>query len=699
MILVRDIETRSTVDVGDVGISRYATHPTTEVLCVGYCVDESGPVKIWKPGDRVPREFQQAEYAAAHNAAFEMAIERAILGPRYGFPIIPVERNICTMAIAHALALPAALGNLAKALNLEHQKDVVGGRLMLQLSKPRRAKKDEDPNAIHWFEDTDRLNRLYLYCKEDVETAREALYLLPWLSEDEYQVWLLDQKINERGLYIDAELCKAARKIIEAAGPYIDAQISALTAGQVTTINQVAKLTEWLRQYLPDLPDINKETIKELLNNGVEGPARQALELRASGASAASKKINPLLEHCDRDGRLRGAFVYHAAGTGRWSSRGAQLHNLKRLDTKDVEQAIEVIRRGNFNYARSKYTNPLGMIGGVIRAMVRAAPGNILLGADFSGIEARVTAWIAGEKSKLKVFRGFDAGIGPDPYVVAAAKIYGIDADDLYARYKAGEPLAREQRQIGKACELAFGYQGGVGAFRRFTPSGTTNPKTQADIQHGHAHGRTTHFNTDEDRIASDNFSDQEIERIKNAWRSAHPNITRFWSLLNSAAWRAVRNPGDRFLLDNLAFQFDNGFLWLELPSGRKLAYPAARIINGFVKSGVIIETKSPWSDRLLVFKDNSSGRWYDMQFYGGLLCENVVQAIARDLLAVAMVNLDIAGLNIVAHVHDEVVIEVPKAKAAAIEPLFKKIMSANPPWAEGLPIAVNIWVNERYTK
>lgn len=698
MILVRDIETRSTLDVGDVGVSRYATHPTTEVLCVGYCLDE-GPVKIWKPGDKVPSEFKEAKHAAAHNAPFEMAIERAILGPRYGFPVIPVERNICSMAIAHSLALPAALGNMAKVLNLDHQKDVVGGRLMLQLARPRRARKKEDPDKVYYFEDDDRLQRLYLYCIEDVETAREAICLLPWLSDTEYKIWLLDQKINGRGLYIDAELCRAARKIIEAAGPYINELITRLTNGQVTSIHQVARLTGWLKQYIPDLQNLDKKTVERLLADGVTGPAREALELRAQGAQAATKKIDPLLDRCDKDGRLRDAFVYHAAGTGRWSSRGAQLHNLKRIDTKDVKNSIDVIRRGDFVYARQKYSNPLAMIGGVIRAMIKAAPGNVLLGADFSGIEARVTAWIAGEESKLDVFREFDAGRGPDPYIVAAAKIFNIDANELNARYLADDPTAREQRQIGKGAELAFGYQGGVVAYKRFIPDGLLD-KTVRDKAIGRNRGGGGRPGGDEPEIKT-GFTDAEIDRIKFAWRKAHPNIERFWHKLNKYAWKATAHPGDQFILDNIAFEHDEAFLWLTLPSGRKLAYPHARLANVFTPKGtkLVLESKLPWAERALIFKDNSAGQWRDVRVYGGLLCENVVQAIARDILAEAMLRLDACGLNVVGHVHDEAIIEVAKREAASVKKQFARIMKANPAWSAGLPIAIKVWESERYTK
>src|SRR5262245_1054661 len=232
--LIRDIETKSTLDVTDVGAHIYAAHPTTEVLCVGFCLDD-GPVKIWHPGELVPIEFKQAfrdrDYAAvAHNAQFEMQIERHILGPKFGFPVFPVERNVCTMAMSLALALTGSLERIAKALNLDHTKDIVGHKAMLQVSKPRRAKKSEDPNQVHWYDDVERLARLDQYCIEDVETTREILDTLPELSEEEYQVWLLDQKINDHGIYLDRKLMLSAKQIIEVALPSYDQELTRLTS-------------------------------------------------------------------------------------------------------------------------------------------------------------------------------------------------------------------------------------------------------------------------------------------------------------------------------------------------------------------------------------------------------------------------------------------------------------------------------------
>ena len=674
-VLVRDIETRSEVDVGDVGVEIYARHPSTEVLCLAYCVDDS-PTQLWTPGKPVPREYTIAAKhgwkTIAHNVSFEIAIERHILGPYFGFPIFPIYQNVCTMAMANAMALPGGLDKLAKAINITHLKDAVGNRIMKQLARPRKAKKGEDPTKTYFVEDPEKLQRLYEYCIEDVEAEREAFNLMEQLSEAEYKVWLLDQKINKRGFYIDTGLAKAALRIIDAAGPWLAKEITELTNGEVTSINQRDRLIKWLCKFC-DVSTLRKTDLDELLErDDLPEPARRALELRYLGAQAASKKVASFLEHRCEDGRVRDAFIYHAAGPGRWSSRGTQVHNLKRPNLKPAEMkaAINIIRKGNFDKACQEFDNPLSVIGDLIRSMICAPPGHQLMGGDFSGIEARVTAWLADEQDKLEIFRKFDAKLGPDPYLVAAANIFHCDIDELAKQYKAEIPEAREKRQVGKAAELAFGYQGGVGAYRKFAPD---TPMT-----------------------------DEEIHKVKFAWRAAHPNTESMWTDLNNAAWVAVRKPGQAIsFAGRLTFQCEKRgehlFMWLTLPSGRRLCYPHIRIARVFTPEGtkLVIDTQKG-GQIACVFKDNTSGKWMDVKIYGGLLTENVVQAISRDLLAEAMLRIDAAGMDIVAHIHDECVVET---KAGVKSDKFAELMMQAPDWAQGLPIKVGPWISDRYVK
>src|SRR6516162_7008543 len=299
-VLHRDYETRSRIVLKTVGAHRYAADLSTEVLCCAYAVDQD-PVQLWRPGDSVPIEFIEAAQnpswiVAAHNDAFETAIEKEIMLRRYGWPVIPVERHRCTQAMCLALALSARLSAVADALELVNRKDAAGERLMHQMSKPRKARKDEDPDGIYWFDDPERLRRLYAYCRQDTEVERELFYRLPTLSAPEQALWLLSCRINERGFCVDRKFAEAARRIAQAAGPEIDAQLAEITDGVVTCINQIARLKTWLKQHGYAAKSLDREAVERQLENDDLAPqVRRVLELRLSGAQSAVKKINALL--------------------------------------------------------------------------------------------------------------------------------------------------------------------------------------------------------------------------------------------------------------------------------------------------------------------------------------------------------------------------------------------------------------------
>jgi DNA polymerase len=650
-VLHRDYETRSVLQLPKVGIYRYVTHPTTEIYCAAYAVDD-GPVQLWLPGDPVPEAFIEAAQnpdclVAAHNDAFETAIETHILSPRYGWSQIPLERHRCMMAMAMALALPGKLELLAQALDLLHQKDRVGQRLMLMMSKPRKPRQDEDPNAgPYWFDDEKRVQRLYEYNKQDVEVERESYQRLRSLSVNEQRIWLLDQKINARGFYVDRALAEAARVIAQTATPELNAELAQITNQTVTNINQVARLKGWLATQGHPSESLDKNAIANLFENE-ELPAavRRVLELRQGGAQAAARKVDALLNRVDRDGRVRFSLTYHNASTGRWAGKGVQPQNLKRPALEDVDAAIDAVSTGDYAHVRGLYARPLAVIGDLARSMICAAPGHVLIGADFSSIESRILAYIAGEKWKLDAYRRFDATQDPrdEPYVVTAAKIFG----------KSPAEITPEERRVGKTCDLAFGYQGGVRAFRNFEP---------------------------------ERFSDEEVEAFKKSWRDAHPNIKRFWHTIDVAAWRAVRDRGVVVRFGPIGFKCEGAYLWLKLPSTRKLAYPFP-----------VVKDVDP-EHQVVVFKDASAGQWRDSRdAYGGMWTENVVSAIARDLLAAALIRLEAAGYPVVLHVHDEIVCEVPEGFGTTQE--FTKLMTASPAWALGLPIAAKAWVGPRFCK
>jgi len=628
------------LELQNVGVWKYAGDDGTEILCCAFCVDDEA-VKLWLPGDPVPPEFLEAArdpawLTCAHNAQFELAIEHLIMRRRHGWPKISLRQQRCTMASALALALPPKLELVAGALELLHQKDRAGQRLMLMMSKPRRPRKDEDPEGRYWFDDEDRRQRLYEYCREDVEIERELYQQLRPLSSEEQQLWLLDLCINCRGFHVDRNLAAAARAIAQAAVPELNAELAQLTAGAVTSINQVARLKVSLAHQGCITNTLDKTGIENLLVADNLPPAvRRALELRQSGAQAAAKKIDALLARCDRDDRIRGGLRYHGASTGRWAGNGVQPQNLKRPQTEDVDAAVTAVTTGDYAHVRSLYPKPLAVIGDISRSMICAAPGHQLIGADFSSIESRVLAWISDEEWKLDSYRRFDATQDPrdEPYCITACKIFCVPD----GTFTADSP----ERKVGKVCDLAFGYQGGLNAWRKFEP---------------------------------DRFSDAEVEQFKLEWRAAHPAIKRFWYAIDRATWQAVRQREHVIRCGRLLLKCTGMFLFIKLPSRRKLAYPFPRIEIEDLEHEVV------------VFKDASSGQWRDCRggngAYGGLWTENIVSAISRDLLAAALIRIERAGYRVVLHVHDEIISEVPIGFGSTEE--FTKLMTVSPSWAVG---------------
>ena len=646
-----DVETRSPLSLKDVGAHRYARDPRTDVVCLGFAINDEPP-QTWAPGNPIPQEFLEAASnpnwtAVAHNANFERAIAQHILEPRHNFPSIPLTRWRCTQAAALALGLPARLDKLAEVLELACRKDVSGQRLMMMMARPRRAHKGEDTTQTFYFCDDDRLQRLFAYCEEDVRVTREIFSRLPELSPQEQKLWELDACINHRGFFVDVVLAQAAHQIALAAGPEINTELATVTDGAVSSVHQIAKLQGWLAQHGCTSKSLDKKTIETLLQTDDLLPAvRRVLQLRQDGGQAAAKKLSTLLATVGDNDRIRGGFKFHAAATGRWGGAHFQPQNLKKAKTKNIDEAIAAINTGSYEHVQKLYPQPLSIIGDISRSLICAAPDHVLIGADFSSIESRVLASIAGEKWKLDSYRRFDATHDPgdEPYRVTAGKIFHISPDKV----------TKEQRNVGKTCDLAFGYMGGNNAFRKF----------------------------------SDQFDDDKIKTFNAEWRAAHPAIKRFWYDVDRAALTAVRERGRVIRCGPILFKNTGVFLLLKLPSGRKLSYPQPRAVGDEQRQHV-------------VFADNAAGQFCDCRnghgAYGGLWTENVVSGIARDLLAGAMMRIETAGYSIVLHVHDEIVAEVPEGFGSLDE--FTHLMTRKPAWALDLPIAAKAWTGKRYCK
>jgi RecA-family ATPase len=633
-VLHRDIETRSALDLKKVGAFRYAADKSTDVWCVGYAVD-GGAVEMWIPGGPIPQPFIDAAansewIVVAHNDQFESAIEHHILAPRYGWPLAPIERHHCTMAMALAGALPGKLDNVAAALGLAHQKDKAGQRLMLRLSRVSF----DAPSP-------EKLQQLYAYCRNDVEIERELHHRLLPLSATEQALWVLDQTINCRGFRVDTALAYAAREIVRDAEAEINARITTLTNGAVTSVGQVERILSYLAARGHEIKDLTKRSISAALANGLDEHARELLGLRQAGARASVKKLETLLASAGADDRIRGGFRYHGASTGRWSGSLFQAQNLKKPEIDDVTGAVEAVLAKDSERI-SALGKPLTVIGSIARPMICAALGYVLIGADFSAIESRVLAWLAQEQWKLDNYRDFDCTGDPalEPYCVTASKLLGrkVTAAD------------KADRKIGKTADLALGFGGSVPAWRR--------------------------------SYKDDARSDEAIKQNVDSWRRAHPAIARFWRALEGIAHRAIHT-GRRIELRNIAAEHVDGTLHLTLPSGRRLAYPQAQLVTGEFENAQV------------QFRDNAKGGFLEARAWHGTFAENVTQAIARDLLAAAMLRLETTGFPIVLHVHDEIVAEVLAAEADQAR--FLSIMTELPAWATGLPIAAEAWSAARY--
>jgi DNA polymerase len=644
-----DIETRSTVSLEDAGAWRYAADPTTEILCVGSAVDDS-EVKIWTPGQPIPEEVIAAAgdpswIVLAHNFAFERPVATHILKPRFAWPEIPLAQQRCSMSSALASALPGALDKAARALKLDYQKDQEGYLLMRRMSRPRRPRKGEDPAGIHYVDGQELRERLYLYCKHDVETERALYRRLPPLSDFEQRLWQLDAIINARGFYTDIELAKAACEIARIEQANINAEIRALTDGEIDSVHQVERIKAFIRKHGHAIAGLTRRSVSAVLAHNPSGSVQQLLELRRAGARASTRKFDALLKSVDADQRLRGTLRFHASSTGRWSGSRFQPQNLKKPETKDLDAAVNAIMAGDMARIR-ELGAPLTVAGDIARGIICAPPGHVLIGADFSAIESRVLAWLAGEEWKLDTYRKYDATGNPEfePYCVMASQCLKrtVTPDD------------ESGRTIGKVYDLSFGFGGGVGAWRKFDPS--------------------------------DTYSDTEIERFKNAFRASHRATVKFWHALERAVHACVYTGTPRTLSNRFSFCVENGTLFITLPSGRRLAYPEACLVPGKFEG-----------TRELRYKDNAKGGWADIGAWYGTLVENVVQATARDLLAAAMLRLEAAGYPVTLTVHDECVCEVPEGFGSVEE--FHRRMTELPEWAIGLPIAAKAWTRKRYAK
>lgn len=711
-----DVETRSPLDLRKTGSYTYFAHPQTDLWCAAYAFGDDEP-QLWVPGQPCPPEIVDHVIAGgeifAWNAAFERGCWNAILTPRHGWPLPKLEQFMCTMAEAFAMNLPGKLDDAAPALGLDVVKDQKGHRLMLQMCRPRSVGKDE----IIWWDDAERRQRLYDYCKQDVRVEQAVGRRVLRLRPEEKEIFWLDAKINDRGVFIDADLCRVAKRIVAADTERLDALMHQVTKGAVQSCSNVQQLIRFLKDNGIQTDSVAKDIITDLLILDLPEPCRQALEIRQEAAKTSTAKIDSMLTRREADGRMRGNLQYHGSGTGRWAARGAQLQNLPRPvfikgDTpEEVEAqqkaAIDAIFYGSNVLLDMTYGRPLTVVADCIRGMIKAPAGRELLSADFANIEGRVNAWVAGQEDKLDAFRAYDGKTGPDLYLVAASSVYGVPIKD-----------AKPFRQVGKVCELALGYQGGPGAFANMAKNYGLKIGTLYDTiwDRAPAADRETAVEAWAHRGKKSGMAEKAwiaAELIKIAWRRKNYRISDNWKETESAAYDAFMEPGRVTSVGPIKYRMAGSFLWCRLPSGRALCYPYPRLTEMVVvKDAKGEETEIAYSEARkkgleiikkarpkLVYKSVNqwTRKWEEKFFYGGLAVENIVQAVSRDIMAEAMLRVEKAGYDVVLTVHDEIVSEVPANFGSLAE--FNELMVQLPTWADGLPVTAEGWRGVRYRK
>lgn len=680
-----DFETRSRCELKKAGAYKYSRDPSTQPTCLAFRDStNSSKEPILFRFHAINQKFSQMADGfqgywtrvidegyefSSHNAFFERCIYTNILVRRYGWPLIPARQYRCTAAKAAACALPRALGNAGEAMRLPVQKDFRGYSAMMATCKPTKAwnawKKKVDRGAevgpeppVFLEPDVgkDVFETLYTYCKIDVQ-AEEALdNALPDLSPDEQEIWHLNQALNWRGLRIDIPTVKKVVAIMADEGKRKLTELDTLTMGLVTSAGSRDSIFEFLALEGVKIDNLRAKTVDDKLNGfELSGDMRRLLELRKALSLTSTKKYQSFLNRANRDDRIRDILMYHGASTGRDTGTGVQPHNFPRglikVEKAKPYAAVENVVECDAEMLRILYGDSLGLLfSAILRNMIIPSDGYELFVADFAKIEVAVLWWLAGNEPGLKILRA-----GMDPYLYMASANTGRP----YVSFTDDSP----ERQLGKAQVLGCGF--GMGA-DKFKITAANSP----------------------DRIM---LTDEQAKAAVMNYRTANPAVPLLWKAYEGAAIAALDCADDRgTAAGRCHFQVYGKFLWVTLPSGRKLAYREPQLAWR--------ETDYGPRKTLEFFAVNSkTKKWALERTWGGTLTENIVQAAARDLIMRALVNLEAAGYRALLTVHDEAINEAVKGTKTLEE--FTRIMCDVPPWAKGLPLTAKGWVGPRYRK
>lgn len=712
-----DFETGSPTDLNKSGVHRYAEDPFTRIWGFRWRIGETGLISEWRPGFPDPAEFLTHIYygglVVAHNATFERTMWNMVLRricPHW--PELRMEQQDCTMARAATIAHPMALGKLCEVLNTPNQKDMIGHNIMMKMAKPRGFNAD---GTVTWWDDADLWNRNMAYCGLDVATETDIDGILPQLSDRMRRQWLLDQKINERGVLFDINAAKVLTQVVDVAKKEADVTMRQITGREVPRCTNVGKLMTWLNANGIECETLKKGDQDDLMyiadlhgNNA----ARDAIELRKSSSKTSTAKYSAMVKSASADNRIRFLLAFHAASTGRWGGRLVQPQNFPRVDSEDsiltehVNWLHRLIQAG-YN-ARQIYDliaavhgplYPLQLLSKALRSMIMAAPGKKLVGGDFANIEGRVNAWLANETWKLKAFADYDAGIGDDLYKLAYARSFGVPVETVFG----------QKRQIGKVEELALGYQGSVGAFITMgdtyglDPYMLTAPVRAATTPETWAYTESM-YKSASNKLGLKLPEWTALKVVVDAWRMSNSAIVAQWWAYQDAAIEAVAAPGNVIYTasNRVGYYSDGKYLWTILPSKRMLCYSQPELeekgeeytdkFTGEVKHR-LKRTVWFWGT------DSKTKQWKRRNLYGGLQCENIVQATSMDIMFDAMERAEDEGFELILTVHDELLAECDINDETLSEASLQHVMSIKSPEYEGLPIASKTWEDQRYVK
>ena len=649
--LAIDIETYCPVDLMKAGAYRYAEDPDFEILLFGYAYDDE-PVTVLDltggkmlPADLVDAIMDPHILKTAFNAQFERVClswyirrnnkkytETLQKYPRTGWAYLLPESWKCSMIQARYLALPSSLAEVGKALHLTEQKGTEGKALIRYFCNPCKATKVNGGRVRNLPADApDKWAQFTEYNVQDVTVERELRKRLDAypVPRSEWELWWLDQRINDRGVASDPVLVEAAMRAGSDHGEIAGDRLKEITG--LDNPGSVVQLKGWLAERGVVAESLAKDKMKSLLEDMDDDEVSEALGLRGELSKISLKKYDVMQACLCADGHMHGLLsFYGATRTGRWAGRLVQLQNLPRNAMADLDTARELLRSGGYEALDMMYGNVPKVLSELIRTVLVPSAGCRFIVSDFSAIEARVIAWVAGEKWRMDVF----ATTGKI-YEASAAAMFGVPMESI------GHDS--QLRQKGKVAELACGYGGGVNALKQMGA----------------------------DKMG---LGDAELLAIIRQWRASSPRIVQLWRDLESAAMTAIETKGHTILHHGVYFSYEQGILFMGLPSGRRLAYPGARI-----------EEEVRFNRMGITYMGKDMGAWTRLRTYGGKMTENLIQALARDCLAVAMVRVEAAGYPIVMHIHDEMILDMEKG-IGSLESV-NEIMAQPIKWAPGLKL------------